>query len=613
MKQAIFIKVCLLLSIWLQSVLSYAQNEGNIWYFGYNAGIDFNSGEAQALTNSGMYTWEGCASISDLDGTLLFYTNGLKVWNANHVQMTNGFGLLGHDSSSQSAVIVKKPGPNLIYLIFTVDAFGYEDGLRYSEVDMALEGGLGAINENKNVLVVTPTAEKITAIQHENQMDYWIVTHLVNSSSFHCYLLNEDGLSTDPVVSTLNPFIMTGFLAIGYLRANRIGNRIALAGPGLWTYYFNKTNGELSDPMELDLEGFREDYESAYGVEFSKNGDVLYASIEDFGDIIQYDLSTWDIDSINDSKYLVGSCLEYGGAIQRGPDDKIYHASWNSEYLGVIENPEVLGENCSYLADGFFMDGKVTGIGLPNFKNSIFNVAAFSYENLCLGELTEFTLHLEEVDSVFWDFGDSLSLEDNYSSLLNPSHYYEESGFYAVTLKSYVDTTLDILKYWLYIKTPPIVELGNDTSVCEGQEQLLDATTINATYLWQDQSTEATYLAINSGQYYVDVTQNSCTSRGSILLDGCDPKLEMPNVFTPNGDGANDIFLPLVYEDIREATISIYNRWGLLMIEDRKLNNGWDGNVDERKCSEGTYYYIILYKGINNEWDTKKGYLNLLR
>lgn len=609
MQRYCLISFSVLLIAALECTSLKAQNEGNIWYFGYNAGIDFNSGEPVALTNSGMYTWEGCASISDLYGNLLFYTNGKKVWNANHVQMTNGFGLLGHDSSTQAAVIVKKPGPNLIYMIFTPDAFGYENGMMYTEVDMGLEGGLGAVNENKNVPVTSPVTEKIVAVQHENQMDYWIVCHPTNSSSFHSYLLSEDGLSEDAVVSVNEPFVTTNFDAIGYLRVNSDGSKLAFAGPGLWLYNFNKSTGEVSNPLELDID----DYETAYGVEFSYSGTRLYASIESVSDIFQYNLELSTIDSINNTKHIVTSGEEYGGAIQLGPDKRIYHAIWNAAFLGVIEEPELLGEDCSYEEVGFYMAGKVTGIGLPNFKNSIYNVAAFSYANLCLGEETEFTLNLEEVDSVYWNFGDINSGEANFSTLEDPNHVYTEAGFYDVSLISYVDSTVDSLHYWIYIKIPPIVDLGNDTTLCEGQVYPLDATLVNASYRWQDDSTEPIYYPTNPGYYFVDVTQNSCIGRSDIFLSSCDPLIEMPNVFTPNSDGKNDFFSPIEYGDIKISYLTVYDRWGIKMVEDVSAKIGWNGLNSGNRCPEGTYFYIIQYQGIDLQWYNLKGYVTLLR
>ncbi len=72
----------------------FAQKEANFWYFGDYAGIDFNSGQAVAITDGAMTVMEGCASMSDSTGALLFYSGGGTVWNKNHVAMPNGTGLL---------------------------------------------------------------------------------------------------------------------------------------------------------------------------------------------------------------------------------------------------------------------------------------------------------------------------------------------------------------------------------------------------------------------------------------------------------------------------------------------------------------------------------------
>src|SRR5262245_2759871 len=87
-----------------------AQKRANVWYFGTNAGVNFNSGSPVAITGA-LNTWEGCASMSDKNtGQILFYTDGVTVYNKNHVTMTNGSGLYGYSSTTQSAVIVPKPG-----------------------------------------------------------------------------------------------------------------------------------------------------------------------------------------------------------------------------------------------------------------------------------------------------------------------------------------------------------------------------------------------------------------------------------------------------------------------------------------------------------------------
>src|SRR6187399_1695349 len=159
------------------------QGEANHWYFGDHAGLDFSSGSPVVDLNSAMYTDEGCASISDASGLLQFYTDGISVYNRNHVLMTNGNNLNGSSTASQSAMIAKQPGSVSTYYIFTTDGVGGPKGLCYSIVDMALQGGLGEV-VTKNVQLVTPVCEQLTATFHANGNDIWVVAHDIISSYY---------------------------------------------------------------------------------------------------------------------------------------------------------------------------------------------------------------------------------------------------------------------------------------------------------------------------------------------------------------------------------------------------------------------------------------------
>ena len=111
---------------------SFGQRETAHWFFGNRAGLWFaspNTGAAY-ITSSRMHALEGCATISDSLGNLLFYTAGDTVFNRFHFKMNNGWPLTGHQSASQSAVIVEQPYTNLHYL-FTVDALGGLNSLKY--------------------------------------------------------------------------------------------------------------------------------------------------------------------------------------------------------------------------------------------------------------------------------------------------------------------------------------------------------------------------------------------------------------------------------------------------------------------------------------------------
>ena len=125
-------KITLLLFLFF-TVFVFAQKEANYWYFGNNAGLHFlDDGTVVPLSDGNMTTNEGCSSISDAQGNLLFYTDGRTVWDKNHVIMPNGdylggTGLLGDPSSTQSGIIVPKADDPDIYYIFTVDEPHHEN------------------------------------------------------------------------------------------------------------------------------------------------------------------------------------------------------------------------------------------------------------------------------------------------------------------------------------------------------------------------------------------------------------------------------------------------------------------------------------------------------
>jgi hypothetical protein len=353
-------------------------NNTNIWYFGAQAGVDFNSGTPVALVNSVMNQYEGCSSIADNSGNLLFYTNGVQVWNINHVQMPNGFGLMGDISPTQSALIVQQPGSNNIYYIFTTD--NYEDllvnGCRYSIVDMTQQSGLGDVTI-KNVLLIAPTAEKLTAVKHSNGNDIWVITHEWNSADFYTYLVTSSGVSSTPVISNIGLTHNGVFAnAAGYLKTSPDGSKLALAITGnintIEIFDFNNSTGVITNSI-TDTS-----IASPYGIEFSPDVSKLYVSSIQ-REIYQYDLLAGSSANIINSKTLVATCQPDTGfpilftyALQLAPDCKIYLSRSPNLYLGVINNPNSLGISCNYFDWGVYLGGKTCQLGLPNFVQSYF-------------------------------------------------------------------------------------------------------------------------------------------------------------------------------------------------------------------------------------------------
>src|SRR5690348_14447391 len=111
-------KIYFLLLFVFFTLCGLTQNENTKWYFGKNAALDFTTNPPTILNNSAMLVTEGCSSIADGAGNLLFYTDGITVYNQQHVAMANGTGLAGGSSATQAALILKQPSGTLYY-IFT--------------------------------------------------------------------------------------------------------------------------------------------------------------------------------------------------------------------------------------------------------------------------------------------------------------------------------------------------------------------------------------------------------------------------------------------------------------------------------------------------------------
>src|SRR6266850_1570202 len=97
-------KISILIITLFASTLAFSQHQTDNWYFGVLAGLNFTSGTPVPITDGALSTTEGCSTISDPLGNLLFYTNGVSVWNRNNEIMPNGDSLNGDISSTQSAL-----------------------------------------------------------------------------------------------------------------------------------------------------------------------------------------------------------------------------------------------------------------------------------------------------------------------------------------------------------------------------------------------------------------------------------------------------------------------------------------------------------------------------
>lgn len=166
-----------------------------------------------------------------------------------------------------------------------------------------------------------------------------------------------------------------------------------------------------------------------------------------------------------------------------------------------------------------------------------------------------------------------------------------------------------------YIVASPVVDLGKDTSFCGPFSYDLDAGYgQNYIYTWSNGgSTDQFNKTTTYGPVSVTVTSiEGCKGSDEIVVyNSCNTRVFVPNSFSPNRDGINEFFIPIIKET-SDYTLRIFNRWGKKVFETNDPKVGWDGSFDGMIQPEGVYAWYIIYEGGYYKGNMK-GTLTLLR
>lgn len=642
--------------------------QANIWYFGYGAGIDFNGGIPVPIGASQMSTNEGCASICDNNGNLVFYTDGVYIWNAQHTLANPSNPMLGNNSATQAAVIVPRPGSPNRYFIFTQDEWGLGSctgGMNWSEVQV--NGNNITIQSiNNQLLPCSLTTEKIAIACHPNGTDYWAVT-VRSDGDFVTYPITAAGVGA-PVTSLVSasPGLNSSYTfpnddKVGYMKISLqghllvLGRRHSMSVNQLFT--FDNITGQVTSVVGTYHTG------TVYGVEFAPDGNSFYASIA-FQFVRRYDVNTLAMTQI-------GSGGGHNvGALQLGPDGNIYVAN-GYEGIGAPVIDRILDPNNVtpvYQNDYItLVPGTSCRLGLPGLVSCFLEPV----DPVCLVN-AGFISQPGSVDCSYiftdtstadtaspiigwqWDFGDNQS-----SSLQNPTHQYVQPGNYTVclivTATNGADTCHDTTCTMIVVDCdtsdpvdpvlPCNVDAGftfqADTSGCRFLFTGIaapDSTSSVISWYWTfgDGVTSAgpspqheypqpgSYIvclvvtASNGNTYCKDTV---CAT--VMVADSCletDEKrsctLYLPNTFTPNNDGKNEVFGPKYECDIREYEFRIFNRWGEQVFYSAHPDFGWDGQVNATtRAPQAVYVYRLRYTSVDEEDGGKEmwGKVNLIR
>ncbi len=364
-------RVLLCIVITMSKLYCYGQGIDNIWMFGYAsyAGIPFGGMEMNFGSGSMVLNYQprpmnmGMTSVTHCDsaGNVLFYCNGAYIANAQDDTMMNGSGLSPSYYTDvegpfglfipQAALAIPWPGSASKFYLFhnTVDdSIAYSYRTYYSEIDMSLDGGLGAVTSKNNVLYAdTLLYGHLTAVKHANGRDWWVVFHGGKNDKYFIYLVNPAGVHLHNIQQIGGVL----YAQQGQGCFSPDGSRYALYDHrnDLHLLDFDRCAGIFSNHLHVAIN----DSAHGGGVAFSASSKLLYVSSTKY--VYQFDLEAANIPATQttvavwDGYYSPNPPAATTFYLaQLAPDNKIYISSTNGVLsMHVIEYPDSLGLACN--------------------------------------------------------------------------------------------------------------------------------------------------------------------------------------------------------------------------------------------------------------------------
>jgi len=220
--------------------------------------------------------------------------------------------------------------------------------------------------------------------------------------------------------------------------------------------------------------------------------------------------------------------------------------------------------------------------------------------------------------SPVYDINTPISICDGDSILINNT-YRNTPGTYTETLSSFLGCD-SIVNYSLTISPKPNTATSGNTSLSIGQTVTISAYG-GSSYSWYPstglncRSCQSPNASPNENTwYYVIITSpEGCSSLDSLYIEvNANGNIYVPNVFSPNGDGNNDIFY-VHGNGIKHFNLMVFNRWGQNIFESNDVDRGWDGTLNGKELNQGVFVYSLKVELYNNEIIKKTGNITLLK
>jgi gliding motility-associated-like protein len=538
------------------TTISHAQKNLNnsVWRFGLSAEVRFDtlSNEPAVSNNTGTranYNSEGCAIANDpKTGAILFYTDGTTIYNRNNTVMTNGNAIGGNsaNTTAQSALIVPIPDcKNTRFYVFTNDASHNGSpttpgNLRYSIVDMTLNGGLGDVTV-KGQLIRNDIDEGMCIAYHQATNKYWLFTKVDKINTFVVIKISDDASEFTANTRTFNlpPPASSGVTNLSNtftMHFSPASNKVALA---MWapaatvaTVDFNPLTGIASNCQIVDnnaLNAIADRTTSPiYDVAWSPDGSKLYAGTLGAAVVYQYDYKQSPIArSIIFSDPVLVQSAQAGG-FKLGPDNRLYYRfSVATGNIHRINTPNAAGALCNFQQNALNSPSVAGAYSFPEHAEFIpaksLNFNPSTLPSICFGDSIATTAIASGADSIRWTSGENT----NQIFLKNPGNYAFTAYYFEYCALNSGNTTLT--------QFPRVTaNAGSDQNVQCGQTVNLMATASggsgsNYQYKWLPNGpSNPNWTNRGAGIYNVQVTDgNTCKDTAQVRVNNIGSSFSM--------------------------------------------------------------------------------------
>ena len=612
----------------------------------------FTPSKSNALSD--VNTNGAVAMVYDKNNNLVFYTDGTKLFSGrddSEIQASGGTSFtVGNPNSSQGLMIVPKSNCNSCsfteYYILSQNPV--TKLLTYSVLDMRYNDRRGAVVE-QNIPIAFTASEKMAGIRSSNDSAFVLYSFDYKKGAFNVLTIDSTGINITE--QTVGSTALDSSTSIGYISISPNGRKLAhgvvIAGKNYVEVFDRDLNtNALSNPMLIDLNVAAPPV--VYGVAFGSNSDILYTTIKGnpaLGQdsyLIQLALFLGDAASISAQKEIISQRREEFGALLLGPvygagTKYLYMSVNNKNFLPYLQNPDVKGNEAvvglTYVASsanlGAPLDGLAT-LGLPNIlapapEQEGESISA-NYSGNCQNSPTILTTQgicSPMRNKVTWYFHDGTRKEGPQTSYTytKPGWYpirmvvevFQKSKISSIVNNQIVDKltetecTEEEYTGTIYIKPAPILDIPDKLYICleEFEKKPLSPNPKGGDtfkYLWTTTldaflSNSPTYIFDIPATYKLEVTNNfECVAKDKItVLEGCEPTLFLPDVFTPNDDNINDDF-KITPAYITDFDFKVFNRWGELVFNSKNPEIKWDGRFKGKIYGNQLYPYTINYR-----------------